>query len=40
MILDDFKRFTIIPFVPHTMIFAVKTKPSLENDYQVRNNEL
>jgi len=24
-ILDDSKGFTIIPFVPHTIIFAVKT---------------
>ena len=24
-ILDDFKGYTIIPFVSHTMIFAVKT---------------
>jgi len=24
-ILDDFKGYTIIPFVPHTVIFALKT---------------
>jgi len=25
MILDDSKGYTTIPFVPHTMIFALKT---------------
>ena len=42
-ILDDSKGFTIIPFVPHTMIIAVKLPEhelSLGIDYLVRNNEL